>query len=156
MRGYRNFAEPEERDHRAQVIKQFPGPSENISPLAVPKGASAEHELRDCFACVWMPDCHASVVALGPFSLDVCEMQTSKRPYARAGEYTRRAIYNRTSRDAIMKSIQQRITFTMHDISNDTELPLSTIRGHMSHLIQEGIIRHAGRDGKNIIYELVE
>jgi hypothetical protein len=156
IRGYRYFAEPVEPDHHAQVVRQIPGPTENLSPLAKPQGTSTEIELRDCMKCVYMPDCMASVLRLGPFELEVCEMQTGKRRLAVAGEHTARGIRQRADRQAIMDSIRRRRLFSRNNVSQDTALIPSTVSGHLAHLLHENVIRRIGRQGKNIMYELVE
>lgn len=83
-------------------------------------------------------------------------MRTSKRRYTRAGEWTNRGMINRTNREAILDSIRNRRRFTLEMLSYDTEIHYSTLRGHLYHLVQDGTIRNAGREGKVIMYELVE
>lgn len=151
----RIFALPED-NHYKQDVPARPGPNVRVSPLIQPQGTSTEIELRDCATCANQTDCMASVLRKGPFTLDVCEMQTSKRKYARSGEYTGKGIRRRTDRETILEAIRQRRTFCMQDLYYATGIHHSTLRGHLSHMVVEGVIRHVGREGKALIYELVE
>lgn len=152
----RIFYLPHEPSHKAQDIPQRPGPNVRISPLAVPQGASGEIELRDCRTCANRPDCMASVLRKGPFALEVCEMQTSKRKYSMTGEYTGKNLRRAADRAAIVEAIRTRKSFCMHDLHKDTGLHGSTITGHLTHLLMAGTIRRIGRQCKAIMYELVE
>lgn len=159
LRATRIFALPAEPSHHKQETRQVPGPNVRVSPLAVPQGASGELELRDCRSCGNQHDCMQSVMRKGPFALEVCEMQTSKRKYSMTGEYTDRNMRRAADRAAILEAIRARKTFCSHDIHKDTDLHSSTIIGHLSHLLTAGTIRRIGRAnsiGTPIMYELVE
>ncbi len=155
----RIFYLPPEPSHKGQDIRQRPGPHERVSPLAVPTGASGETELRDCHACANRADCMASVLRRGPFALDVCEMQTSKRKYIMTGAYTGAGMRRAADRAAIVEAIRARKSFCAYDIHKGTGLHNSTIIGHLTHLMTSGMIRRIGRaetTGTPIMYELVE
>lgn len=156
LRASRIFYLPSERDHKANDTPPTPGPNVRISPLAVPQGASGEIELRDCRSCGNQHDCMQSVMRKGPFALEVCEMQTSKRKYSMTGEYTNKNLRRAADRAAIVEAIHARKSFCMHDLHKDTGLHGSTITGHLTHLLLAGTIRRVGRHGKAIMYELVE
>lgn len=151
----RIFYLPPENHHK-QDVPQKPGPNVRISPLAVPQGASGEIELRDCRSCGNQHDCMQSVLRKGPFALEVCEMRTGTRKYVITGAYTDRNMRRAADRAAILEAIRARKTFCSHDIHKDTGLHSSTINGHLSHLLTAGTIRRIGRQGKAIMYELVE
>lgn len=146
----RIFYLPSERDHH-QDAPQKPGPNVRVSPLIQPQGESGEIELRDCRKCAVRAECRPE-----KFALEVCEKQLSRRRYTRAGEWTNRGIRHRSNRDAILDAIRSRKRFTSEMLAYDTELPSSTIRGHLYHLLQDGMIRSLGREGKTLVYELVE
>lgn len=147
----RIFSWPAERDHHKQDVPARPGPNVRVSPLIQPQGTSTEIELRDCATCAVRSECRWD-----KFALEICEMQTGKRKYARSGEYTARGMRRRTDRETILEAIRQRRTFCMQDLYYATGIHHSTLRGHLSHLVAGGMIRHVGREGKALIYELVE
>jgi hypothetical protein len=154
----RIFYLPDERSHKKDEGKR-PGPNVCVSPLATPQGASGEAELRDCHSCANRADCMASVLRKGPFALDVCEMQTSKRPYNMTGAYTGAGMRRAADRASIVEAIRARKSFCAYDIHKDTGLHSSTINGHLTHLMTAGMIRRIGRTGSSgtpIMYELVE
>lgn len=158
LRASRIFYLPPD-NHKVQDIPQRPGPNVRVSPLIQPRGESGEIELRDCTTCANRADCMKSVMRNGPFALEVCEMQTSKRKYELSGEHTGKGIKRRNDRAAILHAIRARKSFCVYDIHKDTGLHNSTINGHLSHLMALGMIRRIGRSdaiGTPIMYELVE
>lgn len=157
MHASRHFALPDDRDHHKTDGEQRPGPNVRVSPLAQPLGKSNESLLRDCETCHVRAECHESVLQRGPFALLVCEMQISRNPYERTGEYTQRYGKRAENRQRILEAIQHHDVFSISDIARECQLSFHGVCGYMSHLLKNGVIEPAGRGpGRTMYYRLKE
>ena len=152
MHASRIFCLPDDRDHHKTDSEQRPGPNVRVSPLAQPLGKSNESLLRDCETCHVRAECHESVLQRGPFALLVCEMQISRNPYERTGEYTERDGKRAENRLRIREAMNHRDVFTVSDIAHDCQLSFHGVCGYMAHLVKTGVIEHAGRGPKRAVW----
>lgn len=156
LRATRYFAEPEERDHKMATADMLPDPELRMSPLARPWHTAADHKMRDCNCCVERPDCMASVLRKGPFALDACEVAARKGRYTSRSVTSHRGAKEYANANNVIAAIKRRRRFCANDIGKDVNMRRSSARDHLVRLEQEGFIRCIGREGRAIMYELVE
>lgn len=151
LRATRSFAEPEERDHKMATADMLPDPELRMSPLARPHGISTETHLRDCRICKMRSECRPE-----KFALDVCEMAVHKGRYISRSVTSQRGAKEYANANNVIAAIKRRRRFCANDIGKDVNMRRSSARDHLVRLEQEGFIRCIGREGRAIMYELVE
>lgn len=67
-------------DATSPTDRRVPGPPENCSPLAAPRGLSDGYEMPLCETCRVRWSCLDSVIALGPFTDPRCELAVMPKP----------------------------------------------------------------------------